>query len=320
MALAVLSWAAVLAPRRAAGQTASASAAAAAEALFLEGKRLLDAGRYAEACTKLAESQRLDPGAGTMLNLADCYERNGQLASAWVTFRDAAAIASRTGRTAWAEQARSRADLLEPRVPTITIRVDSLTAPRGIVVTRNGTDVPPAAWGSAIPVDAAEQVVVARAPGKVAWSATVAIGADRRHAVVDIPTLRDEPRPPPPESEREPAPGPRPLRVAALGLLGASGIAAGAGAVLGVTAVHKNDEASARCPASPRCVDPSAVSLTDEARHAATASTIAFIAAGALAAGGGALFLAAPAPREPRVRGGLALAPGACIATLSTHF
>src|SRR5262245_40239679 len=47
-----------------------------AEAAFDKGRALLQQGRVAEACLELEESQRLDPGLGTQLNLADCYERS----------------------------------------------------------------------------------------------------------------------------------------------------------------------------------------------------------------------------------------------------
>src|SRR5258706_2634131 len=63
---------------------------AAAQTLFDDGRKLMAAGKFGEACPKLAESQTLDPGVGTPVNLADCYEPGGQTASAWTAFLEAA--------------------------------------------------------------------------------------------------------------------------------------------------------------------------------------------------------------------------------------
>ncbi len=273
---------------------ASAADAAAAQVLFAEAKHFMDASDYPTACAKFAESERLDPAAGTLLNLADCYEKNGQLASAWITFRDAAGMATRTARTTWAEQAVTRARLLEPQVPTLTIRVGA-DAARDLVITRNGVDAPPSTWGTALPLDPGAQRIAVSAPGKVTWSTSTLVDKEHTHVVVDVPVLEDA-LPPTTSAETRPAVGSPATRIVSFALLGLGTAAAGVGAILGATAIHKNDEAAARCPTSPICVDPSAVSLTDEARRAATGSTIAFVAGGALLATGAALFFASPSP------------------------
>src|SRR5687768_18046990 len=97
---------------------------AAAEALFDHAKRLHAAGRYAEACPKFAESQKLDAGVGTLLYLADCYEKIGQTASAWAGFREAAAAAKNAGQEEREKIARDRAAGLEPQLSRLTITVE----------------------------------------------------------------------------------------------------------------------------------------------------------------------------------------------------
>ena len=77
--------------------SADASDAARAQHLFDEGFKLLEAGHAQEACPKLEESQRLDPGMGTQFRLAECYEKTARYSRAYALFRDVAALAHSAG-------------------------------------------------------------------------------------------------------------------------------------------------------------------------------------------------------------------------------
>jgi PEGA domain len=77
-------------------------------------------------------------------------------------------------------------------------------------------------------------------------------------------------------------------------IVGATGLVAlGIGTAFGLSAKSKNDEAAGMCTGI-ECRDPRALTLTDDARSAATISTIGFVAGGVLLAGGVGLFLFAP--------------------------
>src|SRR5260370_35084814 len=104
---------------------------ATAEALFADGRRPVGAGEYAAACPQFAASQKLDPGVGTSLNLADCYERLGRWASAWAEFRSAASAAHSSGSRQRADPAaaRDRATTRRPSQRTVT----SPAPPAGLV-------------------------------------------------------------------------------------------------------------------------------------------------------------------------------------------
>src|SRR5580692_10449432 len=87
-----------------------------ADALFNAGRSLLEAGEYTDACPKFAESQKLAPGLGVTLYLADCYERVGRTASALAEFRRAIVIAAARGDRRQSIAEERAANLLD-RVP-----------------------------------------------------------------------------------------------------------------------------------------------------------------------------------------------------------
>jgi tetratricopeptide (TPR) repeat protein len=61
-----------------------------AEELFRSGRQLAKEGNYEAACTAFEKSNELDPNTNTLLNLADCEEKNHKLATAWRAFVDVA--------------------------------------------------------------------------------------------------------------------------------------------------------------------------------------------------------------------------------------
>jgi serine/threonine-protein kinase len=186
-ALVAAAWMAVPTAARAAQAQAAASEAAAAQALFDEGRALLAQRRFAEACGKLAESQRMAPAMGTAFNLAECYAQIGKPASAWSLYRDVEADAQLSGQEARAALARARADELEPTLPRLLVHVAQPSP--GLEVRRDGLAIGAAQWEVAVPVDLGEHAVSASAPGRRAWHETVRITRSNERASVTVPAL-----------------------------------------------------------------------------------------------------------------------------------
>jgi hypothetical protein len=158
---------------RAGAQTSADKAAA--EELFRQGRMLTKDRRFTEACAKFADSQRLDPAVGTELNLARCYEDNGQTASAWALYNDVAVVAHRAGQLDRARLALRRAADLEKRLSRLTIEVASNDGAEGFAVQRDGKVVGQSEWNTPIPIDPGDHTVVATASGRRAWSTRVTV-------------------------------------------------------------------------------------------------------------------------------------------------
>jgi hypothetical protein len=173
----------------------SAQDKAAAQVLFDEGRGLMQEKQYALACPKFFESNHLDAGLGTVLWLADCYEKNGQSASAWGEFREAADIASRD-HDPREKIARDRADRLAPTLSKMTIVVGHVST--GMTVKRDVEEVGRSQWGLAVPVDPGPHKMTVTAPHKKPWLKTVFVPAGVNIDVA-LPTLTEMAELPPSE-------------------------------------------------------------------------------------------------------------------------
>jgi hypothetical protein len=294
-------------------QTKAGGNRAAAEALFNQGRSLMNAGKFSEACPKFEASQQLDPGLGTMLNLAECYEKTGRTASAWAEYREAIPLARAAGSKARQDLATERAKALEERLSTLTIRaMTSDDDSAHLEIRRDGVPVQRAELGSPIPVDPGEHVIEAVAPGKQPWSSTVQVGADAAKVQVDIPKLEShaDGKTPPvaapvatstsvtePPSDK-PASSWSGQHTAAVITAGAGVVGIGIGAFFGLQASSKWSDAKDACSNYPQGCDTRATDLGKNARENATISNVGFIAGGALLATGAVLFFTAPSKKE----------------------
>lgn len=169
----------------------SATEKAAAEALFEEGTALIEKGELASGCEKLAASQEVDPTIGTLLRLGDCYDRLKKTASAWASFKQAAALARANSQADREAIARERVTDLETRLSRLKLVVAD-TSP-DLRITLGGVAIPRASWGTALPVDPGVQRVEASANGRIAWSAEVEIQPGPASSDIEVPKLLPTP-------------------------------------------------------------------------------------------------------------------------------
>ncbi len=274
-----------------------------AQALFEEARQLMAQKRYAEACPKLEESQRRDPGGGTLLNLALCHESEGKIATAYVEYTESLALATRDGRRDRQDFARTHLATLEGNVPRLTVLVRPEALVAGLEVAFDGTTLPEAAWGVATPVDPGAHVVTATAPGRTQWTTTVSLLAGEKKTVQvtapsATPTTTPTPAPtPPPPPNPTATPTANPVFYATLGV---GSVAAITTVVTGVMAL------SAQSDAKDGCIAERSFCRDAASRDAAeSAGTYAWVSTGALvisvAAFGALLFIPSRRTAAPQV-------------------
>jgi hypothetical protein len=295
---------------------------AAAQVLFDRGRELVESNRSADACPQFAESERLDPGIGTLLWLGDCYENTGQTASAWTTFSEAAATAAQRHDPREAV-ARARASKLETTLSRLTIAVspEAAAAP-GLQIHCDGVLVSPGSWGRPIPLDPGSHTITANAIDRRFWWTTAQLALGSAGASVTVPALLPEA----PAASSPPAPGhdaaleaaaPEPSRAdhrgrtqrvvaAAVAAGGATAIVVGSFFSLKAKARYDDSNEGGACLPDNECT-PAGLQERQSASSMAAVATIAMGAGAAALAGAAAIYLSAPKDTSARV----ALAPSA---------
>lgn len=316
---------ATAAPARAQGGDA-----ALALSLFEDARQLAAGGNYEAACPKFLASYNQVQKLGTLLNLADCYEKQGKTASAWARFTEAQGLAERAGQQDRVEFAKTHAEALAPKLAKLTINVAA--PPPGLEVKRDGAVVDPAAFGTPVPVDPGKHAIEAHAPGKKVWSTSVDVAGDGAKASVDVPALEAEAAPPPPPTTGPQQPagqGPQTIIVyqgeqpnpggaqrtwgVVVGSVGL--LAVGVSMIGGLLAKKEYDKSNNPDNNGPAgaCVNDvctaQALQHRDDAHTIAGVATGVFIGGAVLLAGGVTLYLTAPSAKSaPRTS--LRVGPG----------
>lgn len=298
---------------------------ATAESLFRSARDAANRGDYATACPQLAESQRLDPAPGTLMNLADCEEHLGKVASAWEHFVQAREqLRAGDDRIPFADQ---RVGALAARVPHLVVRL-AAGAPAGAKVLRDQVALGAAALGVSLAVEPGPHTLTVLAPDRVPAKAEVTLreGETRELEVsagaperAPWPTVvggnASEAKP----AEEAPADdgGRRTLAFVAGGV-GLAGLATGA--ITGAMAFGAAGTYKGHCDASGAC-DPQGLDAASSGKSLATVSTVAFVLGLAGAGAGAYLWLTrGSGSATPKAAVGVTASPNAGVVTLGGRF
>lgn len=286
--------AALFAPSIAFAQTATDKQLA--QSLFDEARTLVQKGDFARACPMFAESQRLDPGGGTLLNLAVCHEQEGKVATAWQELNHALSVAMRDGRKDREQTAREHLEAVSPRLPKVTL-VPPHEDIAGLHVEVDGASLGPAALGIPVPLDPGSHRANAGAPGRTAWSweGTLAEG-ERLELAIPALAIVVQPDLAPPAQAPVPTPIAGEKKTLSAASYVAGGVAVGAligAAVTGLIALDRQSAYKRLCVTErDYCPDPAGKDAASSAR------TFAWISTAALATGIGAAIVAVVLPRK----------------------
>ncbi|HVW27581.1 MAG TPA: hypothetical protein VHC69_19585 [Polyangiaceae bacterium] len=294
-----------------------------AQVLFERARDDMRHGAYDDARAKLAESERLDPSNGTLLNLVVCEEKLGLFASALLHVHELLDQLSQDDeRRPIAER---KAAFLTPRVPLIEVRL-APGAPPGTTVSLDGVALGTTSLGVPLPVDPGLHHLAARSPDGSARLEDVRVEEAQHYELLLQPPATMPTRPAPSSADVARAPERRPTTPhprsgdkwvgwTALGI-GAAGLVVGG--VLGGLTLHQRAVVESTCP-NKACRDASGVSAA-EAGQRLFVGTMTALGVGAVGTGLGAYLLLSPTPAEHAQQAASFASGSGVVATYAGRF
>jgi tetratricopeptide (TPR) repeat protein len=282
-----------------------------ADALFKHGKKLMEEKKYSDACEAFEQSMKLDPGIGTELNIARCYEEWGKLGRAYHSYKTAEKMA-KDANDSRAGKIDELIEAIDSQVPRLTIHVTKDADTSSVTVDGNPVD------------NFSDAIVLDPGPHKIEY--TNAAGAKKSKVVpierggsseitLDLPSKEAKvdhtPPPPPPPKHVAATPDPgKNYRLGAYALGGAGVAAIGVSTYLTLAAKSKyNDALKTHCGGMTNNCDDIGLKDTHDARHQANIGTVVFIAGAAAIGGGVALYLLQPHAKPEQAEEAMYIVP-----------
>jgi hypothetical protein len=293
--------------------------AALAQSLFEEGRKLSqEQNNWPAACPKFAESHRIKPGGGVVLNLALCYRKTGRTASAYARYKEGLAFAVRDKNEARIKLANDAIVELEPLLSYLTVIVPAPSDDPKLEITLDGQPIPRVAWGSRFPVDPGTRVIVATAPEKKPFRGEVVVGESADQKSLEIPALLPDPKPivapPPPRDELVTVDHPK-RRLAGAIVTGVGIATLAGGGYLAARAFSIKSESDAECTGG--CNKRGSELSADAVRTGTIATGV--IAGGVLLTSAGVYLLLTSTTKETRAPS-VAFAPGFAFVSFTGAF
>lgn len=285
--------------------TVFAADVAAANQLFDEAKALMEANKVAEACGKFEASFDADPQLGSLMNLADCLERDGRVASAYGRWADAIEFALRKGDDR-VEYARDRQEAIAPLLSFVTVK--AVGSGPDLVVYKGNSKLSVGAFGSALPSNPGETVIQVVRGEDVLWETKILL-QEKEQKTVDVPLGEIAAQNPVTVRKRTDVGENRmaasaqtegfwsKLRIAGFAVGGVGVLGLGAGFAVGGIAMSKGSDIDAQCTdfvGETRYCTEAGQQAVEDARTLAQVSTWTLVGSGIVTAVGITLIIAAP--------------------------